>query len=695
MAKIRFGYSDDFTAKNSKVGINTTEPQTNLDVVGVVKGQDLKVTGISSQTGYEGFLRADHQIEEETQLNFGQGVNASLSGEIIVGTGQTVTVNEVAKETVAVGNNGNKLWHNLVTNKHSGIIDGAYWNGSTFDFDGSNDVITGESCLTLFTNDTDHTIEMWVKFDDVTTRQTIISGYVSDSDRWDLEVGGGKLKGGHHDAGYFTSTASVVTGKWYHLVYVHDHASSLWRVFIDTATDVTRTNAGRDLTTPTPLGIGDRTNSSIGHLDGQISIVRIYSRELTSTEISTNYNLGQFSKETSVTDGLITHYNASNPSSYPGTLNAVDTTNTNIAGGSQIECMKVYNTFTPPSGGTNERPYKPKPGQLYYNYDFKTIEFHDGYGWRQVDNTTRSGRAVFGGGYAPGPSYATQSSMSYVNIASTGNALDFGSLVANARTDHGAFSSSIRGVFHQSIGTPATGESLDYVALASGGQAVDFGNLNTARTRSSGLSSSTRGLIAGGYTHPARILKIDYVEIATVGNALEFGDLSTHGIRNAPIASPTKGVFVGGTPAPATRTNEITFVTIASKGNSIDFGGRGLFSGSYSAGGVSNGVRGVYAGGDTVGGKEKSIGYLNLASTGNAQYFGDLSIAGSHHCGTSNHIRGIFNSADQVPNTAVYTNAIEYITISTAGNCIDFGDDVLNAGRRACTSDSHGGLGGF
>ena len=98
MAKIRFGYSDDFTAKNSGVGINTTDSQANLDVVGVVKGQDLKVTGISSQTGYEGFLRADHQIEENTQLNFGQGINASLSGEIIVGTGQTVTVTENLKE---------------------------------------------------------------------------------------------------------------------------------------------------------------------------------------------------------------------------------------------------------------------------------------------------------------------------------------------------------------------------------------------------------------------------------------------------------------------------------------------------------------------------------------------------------------------------------------------------------------------
>ena len=43
-------------------------------------------------------------------------------------------------------------------------------------------------------------------------------------------------------------------------------------------------------------------------------------------------------------------------------------------------------------------PYAPKPGELYYNYDLKTIEFHDGYGWRQVDNTTRSGRAVWMGG---------------------------------------------------------------------------------------------------------------------------------------------------------------------------------------------------------------------------------------------------------------------------------------------------------
>ncbi len=707
MAKIRFGYSDDFTAKNSGVGINTTDSQENLDVDGVVKGQDLKVTGISLQTGYEGFLRADHQIAEDTSLSFDQGPVSSLSGEIIVETGKTVTVNEVVKETAGVGNGSGGQWNDLNGNYAFKANGDPTWDGSAFVYDGTGDYhsLSGGNTSTFEVGSSNFTLEQWVY---ITATSSICSTFFSKGNNNSVGTEFMSLQttnNGTTPGFFFGSGSSLLAGSsvgtdgWHH--YVVTRSGNNFTLYVDGTSVDTATSSSSlasGITGGVNIGAQSYSVSADGRkLNGKISITRLYgSRVLTAAEVTLNYNAGHTATTSAVVATV--DLNANNPSSYPGTLSAVDTTDTTIAGGSQIGSLKVFNTFTPPSGDTNQRPSKPKPGQLYYNYDLKTIEFHDGYGWRQVDYTTTSSRAVFAGGYNPGPSYGTISNMSYVNIASTGNALDFGSLVANARTDHGAFSSSIRGIFHQSIGSPGTGESLDYVALASGGQAVDFGNLNTARTRSSGLSSSTRGLIAGGYTHPARIFKIDYVEIATVGNALEFGELSSHGIRNAPIASPTKGVFVGGTPASATRTNEITFVTIASKGNSIDFGGRGLFSGSYSAGGVSNGVRGVYAGGDTGGdggGKEKSIGYLNLASTGNAQYFGDLSIAGSHHCGTSNHIRGIFNSSDQVPNTAVYTNAIEYITISTAGNSIDFGDNVLSAGRRACTSDSHGGLGGF
>ena len=697
MAKIRFGYSDDFTAKNSGVGINTTDPQTNLDVVGVVKGQDLRVTGVSLQTGYEGFLRADHQIEEETQLNFGQGVNASLSGEIIVGTGQTVTINEVVKETAGVGNNGNTLWHNLVSNKHSGIINGAYWNGSTFDFDGSDDVITGESCLTLFTDDTDHTIEMWVKFDDVTTRRTIISGYDNNSstyaDRWDIEVGGGKIQGGHHGVGYWTSTASVVTGVWYHLVFVHDHASSLWRVFINTATDVTHSNGGLDLTSDALLGIGDRTESSIGHLDGQISIVRIYSRELTSTEISTNYNLGQFSKETSVTDGLITHYNASNPSSYPGTLNAVDTTNTNIAGGSQIECMKVYNTFTPPSGGTNERPYKPKPGQLYYNYDFKTIEFHDGYGWRQVDYTSRSGRGVFANGRVGSTPYNT---IDMITIPSLGNAVDFGDSTQNAISPSGV-GNGTRGIFAGGY-APAPGTTIEYVTMASQGNAISFGSITPAGRRfMAPAASSTRGVFFGGRLNPtsAQTAEIKYIEMGTLGNTQDFGNLSGGAdMRGAAASSPTRGVYTTGTQVAPSGDNRNEYVTIAAKSNSVEFGD--LTVGRQYQAASSNSVRMVIGGGAPLvnPGGDKTMDYITIASLGNAIDFGNLTVGRYSFSSVSTQTRAVWvGGSAGAPNDNY--NVLDYVEISTLGDAMDFGD--LTEGRygTAAASDSHGGLGGF
>ena len=48
----------------------------------------------------------------------------------------------------------------------------------------------------------------------------------------------------------------------------------------------------------------------------------------------------------------------------------------------------------PPVGGTADRPTDVKPGMVYYNKDFKTIEFWDGNFWKQVDNTTRRGRGV-------------------------------------------------------------------------------------------------------------------------------------------------------------------------------------------------------------------------------------------------------------------------------------------------------------
>ena len=62
-----------------------------------------------------------------------------------------------------------------------------------------------------------------------------------------------------------------------------------------------------------------------------------------------------------------------------------------------VDALKVYDMFQPPSGGTNQRP-PAKTGAIFYNFDFKTIEFFDGNSWRQVDNVTRRGRGLIQGG---------------------------------------------------------------------------------------------------------------------------------------------------------------------------------------------------------------------------------------------------------------------------------------------------------
>ena len=199
MATNRFGYSDDFVLNNGKVGINSASPQEKLDVVSVVKGDRLKVAGVSSFTVYEGFLNSTQNIVEGVYLNSGNGITGSLSGEVIVGTGITVTIGEPA---------------------------------------------------------------------------TSVQNY--------------------------------------------------------------------------------------------------------------------------------------------------------------IESLKVYNTFTVPVGGTTDRPTTEKPGQLFFNRDFGTIEFWDGDRWRQVDNTTRSGRGVFMGGGNPSFGGYTNN-IDYVNISTTGNALNFGTLSTSNR----------------------------------------------------------------------------------------------------------------------------------------------------------------------------------------------------------------------------------------------------------------------
>ena len=348
-----------------------------------------------------------------------------------------------------------------------------------------------------------------------------------------------------------------------------------------------------------------------------------------------------------------------------------------------IQSLKVYETFMPPVGGTADRPTDVKPGMVYYNKDFKTIEFWDGNFWKQVDNTTRSGRAVFGGGYTPSLSI----NMDFVNIHSLGNANGFGNLNHGGGTKGSMGSDGTRGLFMGGYwpAAPTITDQIDYITIAAEGNGIDFGDLSTSSAwGAKGASSSTRGIRMGGY--PSTDV-IDYVEINTLGNALDFGNLTVARYSVGALASPTK-IFGGGGNASTSRYSTIDMITTSSKGNAIDDGD--LRNKLTEAAAASNSVRGIWAGGGPLFLNE--IQYRTLSSSGNAEYFGDLTVGRrSVGSGASTQTRMVIGGG----RTPTVLNTIDFITIASAGNANDFGD--LSEPRRGmgALSDSHGGLGGF
>ena len=343
-----------------------------------------------------------------------------------------------------------------------------------------------------------------------------------------------------------------------------------------------------------------------------------------------------------------------------------------------IQSLKVYETFMPPVGGTADRPTDVKPGMVYYNKDFKTIEFWDGNFWKQVDNTTRRGRGVFSG-FSPG----FQNRMVFVEITTLGNALDFG--VNETGVLCAGTSNGIRGVF--SGGAPAPyKDKMEYITIASAGNPIDFGDLTQNRGYAGGASSSTSGLVIGGYFNPAYTNIIDYHQIATTGNAIDFGDTRLSGKAYGATGSPIKAVFVNGS---ATSDAFYDTVKISTLGNSVGFGEMTQKRAGGSGGG--NSVRGIFSGGYLGGTTHKNtIDYVTFASEGNAIDFGDRTFTGSYSSAASNSVR-VVNAGAFTPSAL---NIMEFITIATTGNAQDFGD-CPDGSAPGSVSDSHGGLGGF
>ena len=204
------------------------------------------------------------------------------------------------------------------------------------------------------------------------------------------------------------------------------------------------------------------------------------------------------------------------------------------------------------------------------------------------------------------------------------------------------------------------------------------------------LDGGARGLFGGGYVpSPATTYNvIDYITISTLGNAIDFGDRTEVKQTSGSHSSSTRGVWGGGYSV----TNTIDFVTISSTGNASDFGD--LTQGRYHLKSFSSQTRGIFGLGfilTPAGTNVNTMDYITIASTGNAVDFGDASQSRHDPGSCSSSTRGIFAGGRNPTNV----NTIDYVTISTTGDAIDFGDLTIAAsGCGGCSNSTRGLFGG-
>ena len=213
------------------------------------------------------------------------------------------------------------------------------------------------------------------------------------------------------------------------------------------------------------------------------------------------------------------------------------------------------------------------------------------------------------------------------------------------------------------------------------GNTIGWTEIEASSPELGGGTGSNEGLgaraIAGGGFLGTRT--IEFVTVSTLGDSQDFGDLIAAGAIHGKqaVSTETRMLFSGGY-----INNYIEFITVASTGDSTDFGDMSFRR--YAHTGVNDTIRGILGGGASTtpfvpshGGVTNIIQYVTIATEADAVDFGDLLLTGFPGASMNNTTRGII--ARQ--NGPVGPNAImDTITTRTLGNATDFGDCVSGTG---------------
>ena len=142
-------------------------------------------------------------------------------------------------------------------------------------------------------------------------------------------------------------------------------------------------------------------------------------------------------------------------------------------------------------------------GSIRFNTDSAKLELYNGEAWFNIDASsavqhTGGTRAISAGGIIN--PFSLVNTIEFVNIDTTGNAINFGDLVSTNRSAASAADRSRMIVMGGSTpGTPNGDVDIEKITIASTGQAVDFGgDLITGVRCSEALNDRTRAVSVRG-----------------------------------------------------------------------------------------------------------------------------------------------------------------------------------------------------
>jgi len=181
-----------------------------------------------------------------------------------------------------------------------------------------------------------YTIEMWIKFDDVTTAQTIFDCGNGSDDRNGFSVSAGQLSFGYYNGStYLRKSGAVVTDRWYHVAGVNN--SGTVQLFIN---GVEQSGSAQPLLNGgTFMRLGSST-ANVRFFNGMVDDFRIWNVARTQEQIQANMHRRLSGREA----GLVGYWRFDENG-----LNPITATFAGKVAGSTVENPNIYKATANPA----------------------------------------------------------------------------------------------------------------------------------------------------------------------------------------------------------------------------------------------------------------------------------------------------------------------------------------------------------